>query len=81
MTSVENMEDLRRLRWQCRRGLLELDILFTRFLNQYYQELAPPHRTDFRKLLAEPDTRLLAWIQGQETPPNELKNIIEILSQ
>ncbi len=81
MIPTENMEDLRHLRWQCRRGLLELDILLTRFLDRHYRELAPTHRAGFRKLLAEPDARLLAWVQGQETPPNELKNIIDMISQ
>ena len=29
----------------------------------------------------KPDLALLAWIQGQETPPDELKCIVEKLTQ
>lgn len=81
MRAVEEAEDVRRLRWQCRRGLLELDILFTRFLGRHYRGLSAPERSAFRKLLAAPDAVLLAWVQGQQTPPKELKDIIDIITQ
>jgi len=78
---MEGADELRRLRWQCRRGLLELDLLLARFLDRRYPALAVPDQEAFRRLLQEPDPRLLAWLQGQERPPEELKNILEILSQ
>lgn len=78
---METIEDMRRLRWQCRRGLLELDLLLARFLDRRYPALAVPDQEAFRRLLQEPDPRLLAWLQGQERPPSNLKNIIEIMSQ
>lgn len=68
--------DLHRLRWQCRRGLLELDLLFARFLEERYSELNSAQQGDFRRLLEFPDPTLLAWIQGQEQPPDHLKNIV-----
>lgn len=79
--TVEEADDFRRLRWQCRRGLLELDILLARFLVRCYGELPDPERSAFRRLLAEPDVLLLAWMQGRETPPSELKNIIHMIAQ
>jgi len=78
---VEETEDVRRLRWQCRRGLLELDILFRRFLDRHYRGLSASERSTFRKLLTAPDAVLLAWVQGQQTPPKELKDIIDIITQ
>jgi antitoxin CptB len=68
--------DLQRLRWQCRRGLLELDLLFMCFLEERYPELNAVQQENFRRLLEYPDPTLLAWIQGQEQPPDDLKNII-----
>jgi antitoxin CptB len=68
--------DLQRLRWQCRRGLLELDLLFVRFLEERYPELNSAQQGDFRRLLEFPDPMLLAWMQGQEQPPEYLKNIV-----
>ena len=74
-------ETVRRLRWQCRRGLLELDLLFGRFLEQRYSALSTEVQGDFRRLLELPDQTLLGWIQGQQEPPTDLKKIIHIIMQ
>lgn len=69
-------ESRRRLRWQCRRGLLELDLLFTRFVDERYGRLSEDGQSAFQKLLAQPDHNILAWLQGQESPPDELRTIL-----
>jgi antitoxin CptB len=79
--SVVHDETLRRLRWQCRRGLLELDILFLRFLDQRYSALNREEQDAFQRLLEQADQQLLAWIQGQQAPPTDLKNIIDKVVQ
>lgn len=73
--------ELQRLRWQCRRGLLELDLLLKWFVEHRYAALSEPEQEALRSLLAQPDPTLLAWVQGQEAPPDELKCIIEKLVQ
>jgi antitoxin CptB len=80
---VSDLEDetLRRLRWQCRRGLLELDLWFMRFLEQHYSSLSTEEQDAFQRLLEQPDQTLLAWLQGQQDPPPDLKSIIEIIIQ
>lgn len=78
---TEAAEEIRRLRWQCRRGLLELDLLFQRFLATRYGELTPDERLAFRTLLSQPDPVLMSWFQGQENPPDILRKIIRIVSQ
>jgi antitoxin CptB len=74
-------ETLRRLRWQCRRGLLELDLLFVRFLEQHYSALNETEQGAFQRLLEQPDQTLLAWLQGQQEPPSDLKMIIDKVIQ
>ena len=37
--------DFSRLRWRCRRGMLELDLLLGRFVNEHYRELDGAGRT------------------------------------
>lgn len=74
-------ESARRMRWRCRRGLLELDILFTRFLDTQYSSLNAAEQVGFHKLLEQSDLTLLAWIQGQEQPPSDLKLIFQKLTQ
>jgi antitoxin CptB len=80
-TRTPGAETLRRLRWQCRRGLLELDLLLLRFLDQQYAGLAPDQQQAFQRLLERADQSLLAWLQGQECPPDEFRNIITIIKQ
>lgn len=74
-------ESARRTRWRCRRGLLELDILFSRFLDEHYSSLNASEFVCFHNLLKQPDTTLLAWLQGQEQPPSDLKLIFEKVTQ
>jgi antitoxin CptB len=74
-------EILQRLRWQCRRGLLELDLLFVRFLEQHYSALNATELDAFQRLLEQPDQTLLAWLQGQQEPPSDLKMIVDKVIQ
>lgn len=76
MSYPEN-EAVRRLRWQCRRGMLELDILLTRFLDERYAALSAPEQAGFRYLLEQPDHNLLAWFQRRQEPPANLKTIVD----
>ena len=50
------------LRWQCRRGMLELDLLFSRFLDIGYADLTDDERADFVRLLGYQD--LIDKIRG-----------------
>ncbi|HUX90805.1 MAG TPA: succinate dehydrogenase assembly factor 2 [Gallionellaceae bacterium] len=53
-----------RLRWRCRRGLLELDIVLGRFI-QHYASLDPQQQAEFDRLLDMPDTELWDMISGK----------------
>jgi antitoxin CptB len=55
-----------RLRWRCRRGWLELDLVLARFLEEDYPTLGPAERRAFERLLALSDETLLAWLNGVE---------------
>lgn len=62
--------EIRRLRWQCRRGMLELDHLLDRFLDLGYRDLSPAERIDFVRLLGEQDQRLSDWFMSRAEPPD-----------
>lgn len=68
MTIEIETEELRRLRWRCRRGLLELDIVLQRFLDQGYTALNVSQRQAFNDFLELPDNTMLAYINKQEQP-------------
>jgi MFS family permease len=69
-------DSLQRLQWQCRRGLLELDILFNHFLMAQYPLVADKTKADFVALLQYSDQELLYWFTEQQPVPAELQGIV-----
>ena len=70
------MGDMDRIRWQCRRGLLEMDLILQRFLAEDFESLNPEELNLFKELLGEVDTVLLAWVMGQEEAPKRYDALI-----
>ncbi|MCF6354381.1 MAG: succinate dehydrogenase assembly factor 2 [Candidatus Polarisedimenticolaceae bacterium] len=62
---------LERLRWQCRRGLLELDLLFEAFLDKRYSSLSDADKESFNQLLEHQDQTLQEWLLGKTAPEDE----------
>jgi antitoxin CptB len=69
--------DFNRLRWRCRRGMLELDAWLEGFLETGYRQLDPTEQGIFGRLLDQEDMDLLAWLSGQSTAPAEFAAVIE----
>jgi len=61
------MKEMERLRWRCRRGLLELDIVLGRFVDRDYAGLDAEQRVVFDVLLDMPDTVLWDMITGRQS--------------
>jgi len=74
--------EVRRLRWRCRRGLLELDLVLHAYLDHAYPAASAGEREAFTRLLVESDSRLLEWINGaMEGVEPDLKGIVRKLQQ
>lgn len=58
--------ELNRLRWRCRRGVLELDLALARFLDTEFQGLDARQRETFERMLEAADEDLWRWINGDE---------------
>ena len=56
------------MRWQCRRGMLEVDLLLNQFLDAGYGDLTDAQKAVFVKLLEYPDQILLEWLMGRQRP-------------
>lgn len=69
----------RRLRWQCRRGMLELDLLLLGFLDHGYDALPPAGRRAFETLLAAPDPLLYEYLLGGTVPID--KDVADVVRQ
>ena len=57
-----------RLRWQCRRGMRELDELLQTFLERGYPQLNGTQRMTFERLLTTQDNQLLEYFMGRSVP-------------
>ena len=56
------------MRWRCRRGMRELDLLMSRWLEERYAAATPEQQAGFRRLLEAPDPDLYGWMIGRERP-------------
>ena len=73
-------DDIRRLTWQCRRGMLELDVLLVPFMQEAFAGLAEEDQRRFVKLLDSEDQDLFLWFMQREEPQDEdLKRIVGII--
>ncbi len=60
----------KRLAWQCRRGMLELDILLGQFFEQRFDALQEQQQRAFEDLLSYPDQMLYDYLMGNSRPSN-----------
>jgi antitoxin CptB len=60
--------ELERIRWHCRRGMLELDLVLTAFNKQHLENLAPGELDTLRRILERPDPELLDFVMGHSDP-------------
>jgi antitoxin CptB len=61
--------DVRRLRWLCRRGMKELDIVLGWYLDECYPQAAAAERETFVQLLALEDPLIWQWLVGAAPLP------------
>ncbi|KPK38687.1 MAG: hypothetical protein AMJ69_07765 [Gammaproteobacteria bacterium SG8_47] len=60
-----------RLLWQCRRGMLELDIALQTFVAREFDNLTPSQREQFSELLQCPDDMLWSYLFGGVVPVDD----------
>jgi succinate dehydrogenase flavin-adding protein (antitoxin of CptAB toxin-antitoxin module) len=72
--------DLSRLRWRCRRGLLELDLVLTRFLDGTWPTLDADTRTRFVHVIDRGDNDLWDLVAGRaDLADPQDQRIVELL--
>lgn len=62
------MIDEKRIRWRCRRGMKELDLMLERYLASGYGALREEDKDDFARLLDTLDPELFSWLSGNALP-------------
>ncbi|MEA3277513.1 MAG: succinate dehydrogenase assembly factor 2 [Pseudomonadota bacterium] len=75
--TVDQAEEMRRLRWQCRRGMLELDLLLIQFLEKGYNRMSGKGKSAFSRLLGYQDQVIYDWLTRQAVPADpELRETV-----
>lgn len=73
---------IRKLRWMCRRGMKELDVLLESFLETNQAQLQAGAWPEFEQLLEKEDDRLWDTLRGAEKPfDTALAALIEAIAQ
>jgi antitoxin CptB len=76
-------EGFNRLRWRCRRGLLENDLFIERFFRQYEETFTTRQAAGLMALMDLPDNDLLDLLLARREPEGELDrpDVREVLQQ
>jgi antitoxin CptB len=74
------MKELDRIRWRCRRGMLELDIVLQGFVDKHYMQLDEIELKHFDTLLSLPDNDLWDMITSKKKVKDiKLQPVLQLL--
>ena len=69
-----------RLRWACRRGMLELDVLLLPFTEQEYLKLSEEDKTQYKRLIDCEDQDLFNWFMEKSVcPDTDIHRLINLV--
>lgn len=75
-------EQRARLRWGCRRGMLELDCILQPFFDQHFDQMTTEQQQMFADLLHEADPDLFSWLMGyQQAPEGGLRQMVAFIRE
>ena len=82
MPTLVDARALSKLRWRCRRGLLENDLLIERFFDRHAATLTEDQAEGLRTLMDLSDNDLLDLFLGRTQPEGDLRrdDVIEVLN-
>jgi len=76
------MSETSRLRWLCRRGMKELDVILTRYLDESYDSADAADQALFRQVLQMPDPDLYNLLLGRDsTEDPEIERFLRLLQR
>lgn len=66
-----------RLRWQCRRGMRELDVLLSAWFEQHFDGASETQKAAFQSLLELSDPELASYLlRGEPTNSPDLQRLV-----
>ncbi len=70
-TGMIAQEEINRMRWAARRGMLELDLVLEPYVTARYAQLNESDRRCFQRLMLCEDQDLFAWFMQRGQPDDE----------
>lgn len=78
--TVSKLPEKKRLQWQCRRGMLELELFLNDFLEYDYEFLSDNKKSAFIDLLKIIDPVLFDYLMGMQEPEEYgLRDIVQTI--
>lgn len=69
--------ELGRLRWQCRRGIKEVEVVLVPFFDQFYHSIDQREQALFQRLLECHDVEMFEWFTHRAQPEDpELREFV-----
>lgn len=65
---TDYFHDDARLRWRCRRGMKELDVVLERYFERRYPNAGASEKRAFSQLLELQDPAILGYLMGRSKP-------------
>lgn len=72
----ESEHDKARLKWHCRRGMKELDMLLEHYLEHEYAEASEDEQSAFRAILDLDDPVIWYYVMERDWPMDEAQQIV-----
>lgn len=69
-------EEVKRLQWQSRRGMWELDLMLVPFVRDCFKDLDTADRERYEKLLECEDQDLFVWLMQRDLPEDSDHKVI-----
>lgn len=74
------MSEMSRLRWACRRGMKELDVAMTAYLEKFYQKADADERAAFLRLIDIQDPELMNMVMGKiDAPDEQMESVLQTI--
>ncbi len=73
------MNELSQMKWRCRRGIKELDIILGKYLEEHYNSASQNEQEAFRELLNLEDPVLYSFLLDTAEPENP--ELIALITQ
>lgn len=73
---------IKRLQWQCRRGIKEVEVLLLPYFSNHYPNLNQEDQQLFERLLNCHDVELFEWFTGRSKPEDkEIMRLVNVILQ